>query len=433
MAMAKYTPPSPKTQKDPIISRDELKDTEYAHSLVDPRVEAPTALLNHVQGRSYTCDYYSQVLGDGEEPKEFQISQSPVYQPYEKIEGFELKLTAALSVSQDQNNAFTVTGTALVYPSVIPNVGDVVVGALADGRLAQFTVNSVEVKTLYRQTVYEISFIMSRMMTHQIQAQLNERVVKLYRFVYDFARYGRNPLVIKTDYLALQELIKREKPLLNYWVRKFFSFEWNTVLVPEQASSTHDPYVTRTMRALFDVNDHIRFGDLRPTNLDGSDLEHCVTVYDALLQRDPGILDVAMKQCKLIPTRAFPTGSQYDGIRYAGYTMLLTPNQDDIAVDPCAYTGISGTTLVRNTTYVSNTLYPSTTTGTYVLSQAFYDQQPPYTTLEALVWDYLEGRSISFAQINTMFESVKSWTLLEQFYHMPILFVLSRAAVRGYL
>ena len=113
--------------------------------------------------------------------------------------------------------------------------------------------------------------------------------------------------------------------------------------------------------------------------------------------------------------------------------MLLTPNQDDIAVDPCAYTGISGTTLVRNTTYVSNTLYPSTTTGTYVLSQAFYDQQPPYTTLEALVCDYLEGRSISFAQINPMFESVKSWTLLEQFYYMPLLFVLSRAAVRGYL
>ena len=52
MPMAKYTPPSPNNVKDPIVSRDELKDTEYAHSLVDPRVEAPTALLNHVQGRS---------------------------------------------------------------------------------------------------------------------------------------------------------------------------------------------------------------------------------------------------------------------------------------------------------------------------------------------------------------------------------------------
>ena len=185
-------------------------------------------------------------MGAGEEPKEFQLSQSPVYQPYEKIEGFELKLSSALSVSQDQNNAFTVTGTALIYPSVIPNVGDVIIGALADGRLAQFSVSSVDVKTLYRQTVYEINFIMARMMTQEISTILNTMVVKVYRFVYDFARYGRNPLVIKTDYLSLQELLKLEKPLLNYWVKKFFSFEWNTFLVPEQASSTHDPYVTKT-------------------------------------------------------------------------------------------------------------------------------------------------------------------------------------------
>jgi len=433
MPMAKYTPPSPNNVKDPIVSRDELKDTEYAHSLVDPRVEAPTALLNHVQGRSYTCDYYSQVLGAGEEPKEFQLSQSPVYQPYEKIEGFELKLSSALSVSQDQNNAFTVTGTALIYPSVIPNVGDVIIGALADGRLAQFSVSSVDVKTLYRQTVYEINFIMARMMTQEISTILNTMVVKVYRFVYDFARYGRNPLVIKTDYLSLQELLKLEKPLLNYWVKKFFSFEWNTFLVPEQASSTHDPYVTKTLRALFDIKDHLRFGDLRATNLDGSDLEHCTTIYDALLNRDKVSLEVSAQKCRLIPTRAFPTGSQYDGIRYAGYTMLVVPETSDIVVDPCLCPCTPVTALIRSQDYVTNETYPSTTNGYYVFSEAFYEQQAPYTTLEALAWDYLNGRSISFVQISALMQSCRTWPALEQYYLIPVLFILSRAAVRGYL
>jgi hypothetical protein len=133
---------------------------EYRHSLIDAKITPLSSLLVHIEGSSWTTDYYSQILGVDEELSPFQPNQPSVYQQYLLVKKYELKLQGSLSISQDpETTAMTVTGNATLYPYLKPNYGDMFIADIGDGRAGMFVVNQPPTKkTILKETCWEISF-----------------------------------------------------------------------------------------------------------------------------------------------------------------------------------------------------------------------------------------------------------------------------------
>jgi hypothetical protein len=69
----------------------------------------------------------------------------------------------------------------------------------------------------------------------------------------------------------------------------------------------------------------------------------------------------------------------------------------------------------------------------YVLSQAFYENQPLLQSkLEHLTLCALNGESMHKPTLLNLVQTAKRWNNLERFYYIPILFILIKTALRDY-
>ena len=163
---------------------------DYRHSIVDSRVTPSSALLTYIEGMSWYVDYYSQVLGGDEELSEFQPGQIAPYQQYHLIHRYELKLQDSLSTNiNDESGLAEITGSAIIYPFMMPNTGDAFIADIGDGRAGQFTITSVTPKSIFKQTCYEINFQLSRMVDAELVELLATHVVKTSHYERDYVLY----------------------------------------------------------------------------------------------------------------------------------------------------------------------------------------------------------------------------------------------------
>ena len=66
---------------------------QYRGVTVDTRYVPQSALLTHLEGSSWTVNYYSQVLGEDNAVEGQNVTREAIYQQYRLIKGFEFKVT----------------------------------------------------------------------------------------------------------------------------------------------------------------------------------------------------------------------------------------------------------------------------------------------------------------------------------------------------
>ena len=121
----------PIAQEQPLRARETPKN--YQDNVVDTKEVDHSSLLTYVSGSSWTVNYYSQILGQDQVGVTQQVDQSGVYQQYKEIKNFELKVQSPLSQDQDpETKVFEVVGTSNLYPSIVPNTGDMFIADVGD-------------------------------------------------------------------------------------------------------------------------------------------------------------------------------------------------------------------------------------------------------------------------------------------------------------
>ena len=58
----------------------QITSKEYQHNIVTSKTNPLTGVLTRISGSSYTVDYYSQQLGGNTELRDFDPTQSSIYQ-----------------------------------------------------------------------------------------------------------------------------------------------------------------------------------------------------------------------------------------------------------------------------------------------------------------------------------------------------------------
>lgn len=441
-------------QTTPQPSPIQVTAPEYKGVTVDTKQTQVSNLLTHIEGSSWNVLYYSQVLNSDNGLNNQNLNLNPVLQGYKLIKNFELKVTSPLTTDQDENSgAMTTRGSAMVYPIAIPNVGDMFLADVGDGREGVFTITSSIRKALYKETCYEINYTMVDYSTAERRGDLNSKVVDTVVFVRDFLKHGQNPLVVDDDYTLMTELVGRYKEIIEHYFKSFFSNEFKTLLVPGQTKPIYDHYLTKSITAFFTTLDSKEIRNLRILNCDDDSVMDATTIWDVIKKKDPNLVKHSVRRAGLIEANTFERNPVLDGIRYSGIRQIVYPKDPALSVDfslVSSAKSLSPDVLVNvpspitrledllSITELNNQLgavptKPVTIDDYYVFSQNFYDNnREQQSKLEMCVWDYLDNKPLNPEHLSIFCQTYHAWGALERFYYVPILLVLLKSYIRNY-
>ena len=415
----------------------QLSDSAYKHSIVDGKQQHLGALLTHIEGSSWSVDYYSQVLGGDEEPAAYDHAQSGTYQQYLYIKRYELKVQGELNTSIDPSDqTVNVTGSAVMYPYMKPNWGDAFIADMGDGNAGLFTVTEVEKKSYFKQACYEIQFILARYVDKDVEANINSKVVKQTEFVKDFMTYGQNPIIATAEKQKYDNLSNQLEDTLNDWLGEFYSNEFRTILVPNGMTPTYDPFITRMITTVFDKDKYPLIKKIDLLNIDDNNLNYYTDIWTVLIKRELYMLRTCFDEYYLVNSKQLNGNPFLQTAYYAGIKMIMIPKPEgNLADERIGISSIAsgGMLIAADVPAVGFTLPPMVNSNDYIFSQDFYHGKSSLnmSDLEYMVRDYLNERALNWNKLSTAVSERHNWTRIQRFYAVPVLLLLLMSEIRS--
>lgn len=475
--------PNDEAPPKPAPAPVQIAKPQYKGVTVDTKVEPLQQLLTHVEGSSWTVNYYRQVLDTDSATQGQGQGTSPVHQQYSLIKQMELKVTSPLSTSQDnETNSMLVSGEASVYPHVIPNIGDMFLADIGAGREGVFEVINVTRQSVFKQAVHSIEYRLMGYSDTPLETggsrldDLNRKVQQTFQFDKDFIRHGQNPLIFEEDYAHVEFLRRNYRSIMERYFRTFYSRELATIILPGQDSPTYDHFLTKTLLNIFTTWDTHEVRKTRVLNTDDDYALRATSIWDVLLMRDSASMQDAFLKVGKVYAKEFTADPMLEGVRWSGVHELIYPTDPTLTVDykqqqpvklvngneiqrgptrlsmatllpepiplrEVVLAAIDGYSLVNDDgTPAHNTLvlppmtHRAMTDNYYVFSKDFYENNRvigKQSQLELMVHDYLDDKTLSFRRLRSFCEDMANWNTMDRFYFTPVVLILIKAAIRG--
>ncbi len=445
-ASASADPPAP-------VVTQKIASPEYKGVAVDLRWLNRGDLLTHVSGSSWVVDYYSQVLDTDSNLSGQQLTVDGAYQQYKKISKLELKVQSPLSTSQtDDTKGMNLEGVSIVYPFMIPNEGDMFVADIGEGKKGVFRVTNTVKKSIFKQACYEIEYSLDTDQADKLE-DLEDKTVSTVVYHQDFVALGKNPMLLTSQHDALMQVGEIYQSLCAQYFQRFFSNEYKTLMVPAQEQTTYDAFLVNHVLKQFttEESEEIRF--IRQLSLGGDQVVKCHNFWTVLAERNPVYLKTAFQKAGKVSSRIFNDMPLVNSIRYTGIACVLYPldaqlliegvyrnSESPIIATPIEnvepplgglYKMVEAINLAQVNGEAEGTVKPVAVDEFYVLSEAFYRKQDTMSTLEDVVWQYIERKPVDVQQLVATAELWNTWGRLEQFYYIPILMQMMRSVLRG--
>lgn len=444
--------------KTPIKKTDTAQITEpvYVGATVDTRYQDRRSLITHVGGSSWEVRYFQQVLGGNNELTPQQLSKDAVYQQYIQVDELELKVTSALTPSQDEETkSFEVTGVALVYPSLIPNKGDMFLADIGDGREGLFTVTNSTRMSILNETCYEIEYILVSEATEERRSDLAKKVIKKTHFVKELLDHGQKPVIVDEDYADYLSLGQWQERLLGSYLASFVNKRIGTLAVPGQEFITYDPFLVKALKSITDTDDHALARSLKSYSTQLPDREVPQTFWDAFLKLSMDMLPLCHEKLALVDACYFGRLAQFESVFFSNVQDVVYPidrHNSDICSsqlqaarhDPrdirhqfvtTRLGGLMQLMKPQGTTGFEALypVHPVTKDDYYVFTEAFYfHQYEQQSQLETLVRYAMTGKPIDRRVLVNLCELSTRWAQLERFYYTPILLILLKLTRLGH-
>lgn len=427
----------------------------YQNITVDTQYTPQDSLLTHVEGSSWTIDYYSQVLDRDSGTAGQGLGTDPIYQQYKLIKSMEIRVTSPLTTSQRQDTSEMITeGTSTFYPFVIPNKGDMFVADLLDGRLGVFEVVDSRRLSIMREACHSVDYKLVAISDTVRQADLNSKVVQTVYFERDFIKHGQNPLLVEDDYENFQFLRRNYGLLINRFFKRFYSKEYGTIVMPDQTEATYDHFLVKALFQHLDTWDAMELRDVRQLNVDDDQVMKADSLWSMLMIRDRSIMPDIFQQVGFVSSKAFTRVPTFEGIAYSGMKQVIYPLDATLRVDnqlkqnPKLAAGFEPERQGARGRKMTSFLNPNGgrepaldgikhtfEDGYYVFSKAFYENdrstENAQSDLELLVQDYLDKKEISYDRVRRLIEQSANWDSVDTFYYIPVLIIMTKAIIRS--
>ncbi len=448
MGVVNLKPQAPGLQ---VPANIQIASEEYKGVVVDSKRIPAAALLTHIEGSSWTVNYYSQVQGKDSELIGQDPSLPAPYQQYKKIIGLEFKVQQGLQSSQDKDNFMMTTGSSMIYPFMRPNKNDMFIADVGDGREGVFQITTCKQNQMFEQSAYLVEYELVYLSGSDLKRRqdLDNKVVSTYHFLENFLLYGENPLVVESSYQAIIDLQNRYKTIIGNYYDMFFDNEYNTFIIPCQQEEIYEPYVTRFMEKISDTFDHLKVKSLKVMNMDEDLYWKQPEIFEVVRRRDIQLLKNSNVTMGLTFTSYFQDDPSFCGIKYAGFGQCVYPNNPRQVltrnITPKFSTPLIFTEVPIHTSEVQDGVYSNlfqteselvpfikeiTTDDYYVFSESFYKDTDGKSLLEILVMNYLKNEAIDPVVLFQLVNTIDYWGYIEQFYYTPFILILIKYATR---
>lgn len=410
----------------------------------------------HVEGSSWTIDYFSQVIDRDNGTAGQGLGTDPIYQQYKLIKNMEIRVTEPLTTSQrPETTEMISTGTSTFYPFVIPNKGDMFIADLLDGRQGIFEViDQPRRLSIMREACHSVDYKLVAISDTVRMADLKSKIVQTVFFERDFIKHGQNPLLVEDDYENFQFLRRNYGLLISRFFKRFYSKEYGTIIMPDQEVATYDHFLVRAIFQHLDTWDAMELRHVRQLNVDDDQVMKSDSFWDLLMIRDKSIMPDVFQQVGVLSAKAFTRVPTFEGIAYSGMKQVVYPLDATLRVDnqltqnPKLASGFEPVRLGgqgrKMTSFLNPNGGPDPTLdgikhtfedGYYVFSKAFYENdrstENAQSDLELLVQDYLDKKEISYDRLRKLVEQSANWDSVDTFYYIPVLIIMVKAVIRS--
>ena len=391
-------PKAPTMAYTPVTPRVGIRPSgEYKNSVVDIRERSITQLLAHAEGSKWVVNYYRQLLTVDMEGASFQYTTDSPTQQYEKINEYPLRVSSPLSVSQNEETlAFEVSGTGLLPYAIVPNTGDLFSGDIGDGRYALFSIEKIVRKTILKNSVYEIDYVLLNYINHEISYILDKCTVRQLYHLDDFIGAQMGP-IISSDVLYTYKKISAfiQKASSDY-IDRFKDNNTQAILFNDGKTKLYDPYLSVFFDTIMpkESMDYHRIPKLLTT-----DELTKRTVLDAILYKDKTYCKIN-PYVETLPVSVYFNLLIYNGVFYTDVHNVINVYNDE---DNCG---------TNDDEY-------------YVFSKAFYTNEVLLGDIESLVRNYLQKKPLNVSLFMSTIESIETQGAKACFYHIPILIALA--------
>jgi hypothetical protein len=226
------------------------------------------------------------------------------------------------------------------------------------------------------------------------------------------------------------------------------------MVVPKKKEIIYDSFLTDFILKMFGTEEHLNIQKIKKLNVDDSPSLTSDSLFTAIMKREPRILDHCLTRVGTVSTSYFSFDPSFMAIKYSGISKVVFPVDANQTIDELmkygyaligndyidldtgvigSYTGayIDPDVLKKYPDYITRGSHPFGEDNHYVLSKHFYTKSNKQSPFEALVWRYITNSKIENALLLQLCPLIKSYSLIEQFYLMPILLVMIRGCMRS--
>lgn len=430
-----------------VHSQDEIIHTQYANSTpykgieLQSKTEGLIGNLSFMEGTPWIVEYYQQYLGPDNEPAAYSRDRLNPYQQYRRIKQFELRLTSTLSFSYDEEQALDeLTGNAYIIPVIKPNVGDMFIADIGDGRSGLLEINKVRKLSHRKFSAYEVEFFV-RDYLHETDHQ-NLMMKSVDTVLFDKARLlnGSDPFIDEIMLKQLSEIEQWHDRLVHFYFKQFFDDDSSTFLVPLYPSSrVVDIAQLRFIRGLVDSYHFPKYRNLRVPIAEYDNQKQEMTIWDALMQQDWYLLDESLTKFNLVSSASYRSLSKLQFNAWGGTVDYFIHQSDKIpgtllTHHPMFTARAEMPIFIHEETKSGNRayIYPIGQYNDYVFSHWFYcNEKEPMSRLERQVHNYLSKEPVDANEILRLTQASLRWDDLERYYYIPVLILLIKAILDG--
>lgn len=294
---------------------------------MDSRYESILNLVVHVEGYPWKVNYFQQYLNDSDSTAGQNMTKAGIYQQYHYIQELILKVSSPLSQSQnEETKSIEITGTANIYPPFVPNVGDMFVADIGDGRPAIFEVTKSERKSIFKEATYQIDYVSTGFAEKERIQDLESKVVKRSAFSMDFLEHGQNPIIYEDDHRLLNDIRREYQQLTRKYLKQNYSVRYNCMVLPETTEVIYEPFLTKAIAKWFTSDDYHKLTYLTQINTQEDPVFSSYSIFDIVETKDTSLFDEIFTKVVKVGTTNFSNEPRFSGLRYSQMSAVVYPS-----------------------------------------------------------------------------------------------------------
>lgn len=404
--------------KTDVTLNDPLEDYAYSNNQFDlynfnsvTQLDNFIELTGYMRGSRITVMYFQKQSNSGDTRTD--IADSPTMRNvstrvYMRIMNYEITLTGPFEYNWDsEQNQAEIKGSAILYPGLIPQLGDRFITNIDTGECAVFTIQNVSQSSYQASnSTYRIDFTI---FSHVDQEEIQTLMASTYTTRYFSKKnyLGQGFALLEEDAYRDTKVLKNYRGILaNYYYQKFFDPNLQSYVLGHGGRQVYDPFIVEFINRIipFEV---LPYKGIQLT-------QHCSEIYkksiwSILLQNNLNCIVGVRPYAYYERLRPYVYSPYITGL--LGHEYIMLSEKPLPLHDPCE--------------------------DTYVFSKAFYDNRLRYHShhhsFEELLYQFISRREFKNSRmfIEEYLDRFDKLSEYDQFYRIPIYFWMINIVIRS--